>query len=117
MTKLTAVAFFLLAVVFGAQSIAQETQPQERFYFTRSACDYAPEMMTLVTEKYGEELLFFGDGVTFEARSGQMMTGGLFFFTNQDTGTFSVMQIFGDGIGCMLMTGKNFAPYSGGPTQ
>lgn len=115
--KFAFVAAGLVTLLVGSAALSQEqqgTQPQNSpMYFTRSACDIAPVMMDLLVNKYREELLFTGNGMTFDARTGQPMKGGLFFFTNQDTGSFSVVQVFADGIGCMLMNGTNFTPYLG----
>ena len=41
------------------------------------------------------------------------VTGGLFIFVNQDKGTFSIVQVFNDGVACMLANGRQFTPYGG----
>lgn len=82
-------------------------------YITRNPCDNVIDMTTLITEKYKEKLLFTGLGGTFDGPSGALKRGGLMFFTNQDTGTFTIVQVFSDGISCMLMNGNQFSPYSG----
>lgn len=117
MAKLTAALIVLLAVMFGSFSQAQEQQPPNPMYFMRAACDTSQKMVDLVTTQYKEEILFIGEGMTFEARSGRAFTGGLIFTTNQDSGTWSVIQLFGDGIACMIMNGNNFTPYDGGPLK
>ena len=63
--------------------------------------------------KYKEEMLFTGDGLQFSAANGQPYTGGTFFFTNQDTGTWTMISVYGDGMACMVANGRNFAPYIG----
>jgi hypothetical protein len=113
--KLAFVVAGLVTFFIGSVVAAQEgAQPQQLPHLlTRSACDIAPNMLTLIKERYGEDLLFMGEGMTFEARSGQAMNGGMMFFVNQETGTWSVLQLFGDGVACMLMNGRNFMPYGG----
>lgn len=118
MLKLAAACLFLLlAAMTVAQAQEQQELPNNPMFFTRSSCDNAPKMISVLSEKYGEELLFIGEGMTFDAKTGQPYTGGMMFLTNQDTGTFSVVQLFADGVGCMIMLGTNFTPYSGGPIQ
>ena len=69
--------------------------------------------MTETVKKYEEELLFSGTGLTFSAQTGQPYNGGMIFFTNQDTGSWTLLQAFGDGMACMIMNGRNFRPYTG----
>ena len=64
-------------------------------------------------KKYKEELLFTGNGMTFSAKTGQPFRGGMMFFVNQDTGTWSMLQLFGDGMSCMIMNGRDFEPFAG----
>ena len=103
-----------LLLVVPTIALAQTTEPQQLpTYFTRMPCDSAPKMIRLVADQYKEELLFIGNGMTFEARTGSPVTGGMMFFTNQDTGSFSIIQVFADGIGCMVMNGTSFEPWTG----
>ena len=64
-------------------------------------------------KKYKEGMLFSADGGVFESRTGQYFKGGVFFFVNQDTGTWSLINIFGDGTACMMQSGTKFSPYLG----
>ena len=91
----------------------EEPNTQKRF-ITTQPCDLFPKMLEIV-KGYNEELLFTGEGMTFAASSGQGFMGGMMFFTNQDTGTWSMLQVYGDGTACLVMNGRNFSPY-GGPT-
>lgn len=106
-------AAFIVLVLSLTAGPPLKAQEQDLRYFQTSSCDVAPKMIDLITTKYGESLLFVGNGMTFEARSGSAMTGGLMFYTNQDTGTFSILQVFADGVACMIMTGKDFQPWMG----
>jgi hypothetical protein len=54
-----------------------------------------------------------GEGMSFAAQSGQGFMGGMMFFTNQETGTWSMLQLYGDGTACLVINGRKFAPYSG----
>ena len=77
----------------------------------RQPCDRADKMFETL-RKYEEHLLFVGKGMTFGIQ-GQPYNGGMMFFTNQDTGSWTILQIYGDGMACMIMNGKNFQPYIG----
>ena len=82
--------------------------------FTRAPCDPLPKMLQTM-KKYKEELLFTGNGMTFSAKTGEPFRGGMMFFVNQDTGTWSMLQLFGDGMSCMIMNGRDFEPFAGKP--
>ena len=99
----------LLLLVAPTIALAQDSRP--RMLMTAAPCDQIDKIFSTVFN-YQEQLLFIGQGMTF-APSGTPYNGGLFFFTNQDTGTFSVVQVFADGVACMIMNGTQFEPYSG----
>lgn len=108
----------LLLLFLANTSLAQENTtplptPTERpALFMRAPCDPLPTMVETIS-KYKEELLFIGDGMTFSAQTGQPFNGGMMFFVNQETGTWSMLQLFADGMACMVMNGRKFQPYTG----
>ena len=77
----------------------------------RQPCDRADKMFETL-RKYEEHLLFVGKGMTFGIQ-GQPYNGGMMFFTNQDTGSWTMLQVYKDGMACMIMNGTEFNPYSG----
>jgi len=83
-----------------------------RTFYAKQPCDVLPNMLEVV-RGYKEELLFLGEGMSVAAQSGQAFMGGMMFFTNQTTGTWSMLQIYGDGVACLVLNGRDFAPYSG----
>lgn len=92
---------------------AQENNTADsKLYLIRALCDPIAKISE-VFKKYEEQLLFTGDFMTFHAQSGQPFQGGMLFYVNQDTGTYTVLQIFADGTGCILGNGRNFKPYTG----
>ena len=88
------------------------TENTAKEFFAKQPCDVLPKMMDVV-KGYKEELLFMGEGMSFAAQSGKGFMGGMMFFTNQDTGTWSMLQLYRDGTACLVMNGRGFMPYSG----
>jgi hypothetical protein len=86
-----------------------------KIFVAKQPCDVLPKMMEVI-KGYKEELLFLGEGMSFAAQSGKGFMGGMMFFTNQDTNTWSMLQLYGDGTACLVMNGRGFVPYSG-PTM
>ena len=105
-----------LSLIFTVSSAStQETMPQPnnmKTFITRQPCDTWERMLS-TPAKYKEEMLFTGNAMQFSAATGQPYTGGMFFFTNQNTGSWTMLMVYGDGIACMVANGKQFAPYSG----
>ena len=83
-----------------------------KIFVAKQPCDVLPKMIDVI-KGYKEELLFTGEGMSFAAQSGKGFMGGMMFFTNQDTSTWSMLQLYGDGTACLVMNGRNFAPYGG----
>ena len=81
-------------------------------FIVRQPCDELPKMMDII-KGYKEDLLFLGEGMSFAAQTGQGFMGGMMFFTNQESGTWSMIQLYKDGTACLVMNGRNFAPYGG----
>jgi len=105
-----------LAFVLGlSYSISANAQSNEKFLYTRQGCDPFEKIIDVMTNKYGEQPLFVGQGLQF-GMQGETYTGGAMFLVNQNTGTWSLLTLYGDGTACVTAVGTNFEPYSG-PTK
>lgn len=62
-------------------------------------------------KKYDEDILFTADGqqIGLENKS---FKSGMIFQVNQETSTWSLVSIYGDGTACVVATGNAFQPYS-----
>ena len=100
---------FLLAI--ASTSFAQETTTP-KILPVGVQCDDIETMFSTIA-KYDEKPLFTGNGM-LTLLNGQVVQGGVMFFVNQNTGSFSYVQVFGDGMSCMLSIGGEFSPYSQG---
>jgi hypothetical protein len=103
-----------LALLLPTIALAQETpnRSAKTFYGTQ-ACDDVMSMTNTVVGKYGEQPLFKGMGIQFSAADGKGYAGSMMMFVNQDTGSWSLITLYGDGTGCMVASGKEFEPYGG----
>ena len=104
-----------LALCIGSLSMSPALAQQQntaKTFITKQPCDELSKMMDVI-KGYNEDLLFLGEGMSFAAQSGQGFMGGMMFFTNQETGTWSMLQMYGDGTACLVINGRNFAPYGG----
>jgi hypothetical protein len=108
MLRLINLAFILCLT---APIVSAQDRPDKTFY-TKQPCAPFAEMLK-APAKYGESMLFTGTGLQFGMQSNQPFTGGMFFFTNQDTGTWTMLSVYGDGYACMVANGRDFKPYSG----
>jgi hypothetical protein len=101
---------FILCLIAPIVS-AQQTQQEKRF-FAMQSCDDPITMTDIVMNKYGEQPLFRGQGMQFNI-NGQMYTSDMMYFVNQETGSWSLVALFKDGVACMITNGRAFEPYNG----
>ena len=59
-----------------------------------------------------EYLLFTGTGAVF-GTDGRPYGGGMLMFSNQTTGTWTMVQQMTKDFACMITSGENFRPYTG----
>jgi hypothetical protein len=107
-------AFIIVGLVLVGNLAHAQEEPQTapKILPLQAQCDsFLP--MANVLSKYGEELLFTGEGITMAFGTGQSYRGGMGFFTNQDTGTWTMIQLFQDGTACLLFNGSKFKPFVG----
>lgn len=102
-----------LLSLLGSPALAQQLPQQntDRFFITKQLCVPVLDAMTIANQ-YGEQLLFTGNAVTYDTTDTPYMSGA-FFFVNQDTGTWSIINVYGDGLACLVNLGSDFAPYTG----
>jgi len=102
-----------LCLWLSLASVASAQEPQNnKFLYTRQGCDPFVEVVEVVSGKYGEEPLFVGEGLQF-GTNGQPYTGGAMFLVNQNTGSWSLIHLYGDGTACVTAVGTGFTPYTG----
>lgn len=87
---------------------AQEEKP--KVFYAMQGCGYW-ENIAIGLSKYQEKVLFTGNMTQVHA-SGTPYEGGMMMQVNQDTGTWSLISIWGDGTACVVAAGTGFEPYS-----
>jgi hypothetical protein len=88
---------------------AQDTAGPKSFYAVQ-LCDYWENVATNLSV-YGERILFTGDIVQTHV-SGTPYYGNMLFQVNQETGTWALISLWGDGNACLVAAGIGFEPYS-----
>ena len=105
-----------LAFVLGLNIVSSanaQQQSQSKTFYTKQPCAPFAEMLK-TPANYKEKMLFTGTGLQFGVQGTEAFKGGMFFFVNQDTGTWTMVSVYGDGYACMVANGRDFAPYVGG---
>jgi len=95
----------LVPYIVSAQSNTAKT------FMTQQPCNTYEEIIRTLGQ-YGEKPLFQGTGMTM-GQNGQSFFGGMFFFTNQDSGTWTLVSVYADGMACIVSNGTDFTPYLG----
>ena len=101
-----------LVLVLATTALFAQSLSDKKYFYTRQECAPASEMMQTVVQKYGEQALFTGAGLAI-GYEGEPFTGGSMFFVNQDSGTWSLLTLYGDGTACMTAAGTDFEPFGG----
>ena len=89
--------------------IATSALAQDRSFDARMPCNTV-QFVAEQSVKYKEETLFNGKMLQQHA-SGQMVPSEFAFTVNQDTGTWTIISLFPNGIACMVANGTDFEPY------
>lgn len=79
--------------------------------FAKQQCDTVLVVFDII-KQYEEKMLFTGEAMTIIA-NGQPVKGVMMFFTNQETGSWSMISQYPDGMACLISNGLGFEPYSG----
>lgn len=113
---LTVVTLFFLSGIniASAQDITPDQQPEKthKLFPVMLECDSQPEkIFSLVQNKYGEKPFAAGSILVRSAVTGQFFEAKAFMLVNPDTKSFSLIGMFADGSGCMLINGNKFTPY------
>ena len=106
--KYLAVAISLL---FASSAASQDIE--KKYLFTKQECWPFLQFYNIVAEQWKEEPLLMGQSITLGARDGESFTGGMIFFVNQDSGTWTMASLYADGTVCIQGAGTEFSPYGG----
>lgn len=102
-----------LAFLLGLTAISAMAQDQsEKSFIAIQFCGPTNSLFD-TAKKYQEQLLFVGIGSNFAAVDRVPYTSQMFMFANQDTGSWSLINVYPDGTACMAQSGQNFMPYTG----
>ena len=98
-----------LALWLGLTSaaIAQE----KKYFYTQQECYPLRVFMDMTVVEWGESALFTGTGITL-GEDGTPYTGGVMLLVNQDTGTWTLGTMYGNGSVCINAAGTEFEPFS-----
>jgi hypothetical protein len=97
-------------VLIGLLSLSTTATAETKIYYTQAMC--TPFQVAADTiAQYNETILFTGNLLTFSAQGNEPAMGRMVFSTNQDTGTYSIIQLFPDGMACLIGSGFAFEPY------
>ena len=101
-----------IAVCLLAASSVYAQQEDTKYFYTKQDCYPLSAFMNTVVNNYKEQALFTGSGLTISA-NGTPFNGGVMFFVNQDTGTWTLATLYPDGMVCINAVGTDFEPFSG----
>ena len=109
------ILFFCFVTTAYAQDTTPDQQPEKtmKLFPIMLQCDSEPKKIfdVVQSEKYQELPFASGKVYVRSAVTGQIFNAELYMLMNPDTRSFSLIGIFKDGSGCLMMTGNTFSPY------
>lgn len=108
------ILFSVALILAAGTSSAQIAEPTRTTSWSVNFCsDYDTIVMDLMNN-YNEKLLFHGDGITTHIDNNGIsvdIVSHTQMFVNQNTGTWSLIQVYNGGNTCYVTGGARFEPY------
>jgi hypothetical protein len=98
--------YLIPTILISTGAVAQEATPFMSYQNCGSFQVLADE-----TAKYQEKMLFTGS-ILQQHISRQPVKGQMAFTVNQDTGSWTLVHLFPNGVACMVANGSDFEPYT-----
>jgi hypothetical protein len=101
-------------LLFALSLFATPTYAAPVEFNTTHVCDDYKKIVNYTISEFGETALFKGIGfpVYYDDNRVKGETEAyMVFFVNQDTSTWSLIYVFGDGRACIMADGAEFEPY------
>ena len=89
---------------------AAYAQDQKQFPVIQP-CDLASKMANTIINNYGEKPLFIAKGNQLSLNDSKWYASSMMYFVNQDSGTWSLVSLYPDGVSCIVAAGTGFEPY------
>ena len=97
--------YLIPTILLSTGAVAQQATP----FISHQECA-SMQFVANQASKYGETMLFTGSIIQMHA-SKNLVKGQMVFTTNQDTGSWTLVHIFDNGVACMVANGMDFEPY------
>ena len=101
---------YILILILLSIPTVLTAQERSNFY-TQQSCGPVLTMLAENVHEFEEKPLFSGSGIVISTDS-TPYRGGVMFFVNQTTGTWSLLTLYPDGTACVTAAGSQFEPYS-----
>lgn len=104
----------VLAIVFvltASVAFAQDSNSNKKYFYTRTECWPSQQFMEMIMTEWNETALFVGSSMTV-GHDGKTYQGGMMFFVNQESGTWTVANMYADGTICIINAGTEFSPFT-----
>ena len=107
--------FRLIPWVFAGSVLlinpAYSQQENTKFFISKQPCQ-PWQQMTSTFAGWEESVLFTGEVVQFDVKDNAFQSF-MMFQVNQDSGTWSLLSIYREGVACLIASGNKFEPYVG----
>lgn len=98
----------LITALLGTPLLAQDVANPT--FLSKQPCAPMQEVAEIAMQS-GETILFNGQ-ILNQHITGQMVKAEFVFTVNQDTGSWTLVSLYPNGIACMVGNGTHFVPYT-----
>lgn len=110
-------AISLCLICVANITFAQEQEFEVKKFFTVQDCAPVQYITRLAMNEFGEKPLFYGIGTQTAAETGEDIQSDMMLFVNQDSGSWSLVSRYQEGMGCIVAVGNQFTPYISSSTM
>ena len=97
----------LIALGVGTSAVAEP-----RTFLSKVTCNSdRQKAFDIVEQNHGEEPFAMGKAVIMDARTNRIHTIDMVLTINMESRTYTIIGVFNDGTGCIILSGKDFASY------
>ena len=102
-----------IAAAVIALTVASSAVAEPRTFYSEVICNSDNRVaLNLVEKKHGEMPLAMGRAILKDARTQKIHKVDMVLALNVKTNTYTIIGVFKDGTGCIILTGMDFARYT-----
>jgi hypothetical protein len=102
---------WLVTAVLCVLTIPAYAQDSRKIFVVSQPCGPAAGMANTIINNHNEQPLFIAKGNQLSSTDSEWYSSSMMYFVNQDSGTWTLVSLYADGVSCIVASGTGFEPY------